>query len=70
MKRESGSERLNSSEAKRFLAKRGCTFQPAKGGHMIVKLGSRRTVLPLHGGRKELGRGLWLSILKDLGLKE
>jgi len=24
----------------------------------------------MHGGRKELGKGLWLSILKDLGLKD
>jgi len=26
--------------------------------------------LPMHGGSKELGKGLWLKILKDLGLKE
>jgi len=27
-------------------------------------------VLPQHGGRKQLGKGLWMKILKDLDLKE
>jgi mRNA interferase HicA len=60
---------VNSSQAKRFLAKQGCTFEPGKGGHLIVRLGDRMTVLPMHGGKKELGKGLWKAILKDLGLK-
>lgn len=61
---------MNSNQAKRLLAKRGCTFESGKGGHLIVRLGSRRTVLPMHGGKKELGKGLWLAILKDLGLRK
>ena len=61
---------MNSSQAKRFLARSGCSFQTTKGGHVIVRLGGRKSVLPIHGGNKELGKGLWLSILKDLGLKE
>jgi mRNA interferase HicA len=61
---------VNSGQAKRFLAKRGCTFQATKGGHLIVRHGERKSVLPMHGSRKELGKGLWLSILKDLGLSE
>ncbi|HWT32060.1 MAG TPA: type II toxin-antitoxin system HicA family toxin [Propylenella sp.] len=61
---------MNSSQAKRFLAQHGCTFQATKGGHLIVRCGNRKSVLPMHGGRKELGKGLWLSILKDLGLRE
>ncbi len=61
---------MNSSQAKRFLARHGATFEPGKGGHLIVRLGGRRTILPMHGGKKELGKGLWLSILRDLGLKE
>ncbi len=61
---------MNSNQAKRFLAQQGCSFQAAKGGHLIVRLGSRKSILPMHGGKKELGKGLWLSILRDLGLRE
>lgn len=61
---------MNSGQAKRFLARRGCTFEPGKGGHLIVRRGERKSVLPMHGASKELGKGLWLKILKDLGLKE
>jgi mRNA interferase HicA len=61
---------MKSSQARRFLSAKGCTFEPGKGGHMIVRRGSLKSVLPMHGGRKELGRGLWLKILKDLDLKE
>ncbi len=61
---------MNSSQARRFLAQRGCTFEPAKGGHLMVYRGDRVSVLPQHGGSKQLGRGLWLKILKDLGIEE
>ena len=61
---------VNSSQAKRFLARHGCTFEPAKGGHLMVYRGDRTSVLPQHGGAKQLGRGLWLKILKDLGIEE
>ena len=61
---------MNSSQAKRFLARQGCTFEPAKGGYLLVRRGKMTTVLPQHGGRRDLGKGLWNSILKDLGLKE
>ena len=61
---------VNSSQAKRFLAKHGCTFEPAKSGHLMVYRGDRTSVLPQHGGSKQLGRGLWLKILKDLDLSE
>ena len=61
---------MNSSQAKRFLAKQGCTFEPGKGGHLIVRREGRTTVLPQHGGNKEIGKGLWHKILKDIGLKE
>ena len=36
---------------------------------IVVKRGDRRTELPMHGGGKELGKGLVHRILKDLGLK-
>jgi mRNA interferase HicA len=61
---------MNSSQAKRFLSKKGATFVSGKGGHLIVTLNGRRSVLPQHGGSKELGRGLWLAILKQLDIKE
>jgi mRNA interferase HicA len=61
---------MNSAQAKRFLAKRGATFAPGKGGHLIVTLNGRRSVLPQHGGSKELGKGLWLAILKQLAIRE
>jgi mRNA interferase HicA len=60
---------MNSDQFRRYLAKQGCTFEPGKGGHLIVRRGDRRSVLPQHGGRKELGTGLVNAILKDLGLK-
>ncbi len=61
---------MNSAQAKRFLAKRGATFAPGKGGHLIVTLNEKRSVLPRHRGSKELGKGLWLAILKQLDIKE
>lgn len=61
---------MNSSQAKRFLAKKGAKFSPGKGGHLIVELNGRRSVLPQHGGSKDLGTGLWRAILKQLDIKE
>jgi mRNA interferase HicA len=61
---------VNSAQARRYLARKGATFTPGKGGHLIVSLDGKRSVLPQHGGSKELGKGLWLSILKQLGIEE
>jgi mRNA interferase HicA len=62
---------MNAQELKRHLASEGCHFETKKGGsgHIVVKRGDRRTELPMHGSRKELGKGLVHRILKDLGLK-
>jgi mRNA interferase HicA len=62
---------MNAQELKRWLAKQGCTFETKVSGHghLVVKLGDRRTELPMHGARKELGPGLVARIKKDLGLK-
>lgn len=60
---------MNSNQAKRYLAKQGCRFEAGKGGHLIVRLGGKTSVLPMHGSKKELGKGLWKAILEDLGLK-
>jgi hypothetical protein len=40
-----------------------------QGGHQIVRLGPKMSVLPMHGSSKELGTGLVNRIKKDLGLK-
>ncbi|MYE00601.1 MAG: type II toxin-antitoxin system HicA family toxin [Alphaproteobacteria bacterium] len=62
---------MNASELRRWLRKRGCTFETHKGGsgHLTVRRGSRTSQLPVHGARKELGKGLVAKIKKDLGLE-
>ena len=62
---------MNAQELKRWLAKQGCTFEPKRGGggHIVVRRGDRRSEIPMHGSRKELGTGLVNRILRDLGLK-
>ena len=61
---------MNAQELRRWLAKQGCSFESHKGGsgHLTVKLGRKRSQLPMHGGRK-LGKGLVNKIKRDLGLK-
>ena len=58
---------MNASRFRRYLAKRGCTFEEGKR-HTIVRLGDRMAALPRHGGSKQLGTGLINAIKKDLGL--
>jgi mRNA interferase HicA len=60
---------LTSQEFKRWLAKRGCKFEPTKSGHLIVRRGRFSSVLPMHGKNKELGTGLVEAIKKQLDLK-
>jgi mRNA interferase HicA len=62
---------MNSNQFKQWLAKRGCSFETkrAGSGNLIVRLGDRKSELPIHGGGKELGAGLVNKIKKDLGLK-
>ena len=60
---------MTSGDFKRWLQALGCTFEPGKGGHLIVHRGDRMSVLPMHGKRKELGTGLVDAIKRDLGLK-
>ena len=52
---------MTSTGFKRWLEKHGCTFEPGKGGHLRVRLGSRFWGAP----------DAWLAeqIKKDLGLK-
>lgn len=60
---------MNSRQFKTWLAKQGCTFEPGKSGHLGVRRGKLKSVLPMHGGRKQLGKGLVSKIKKDLGLQ-
>jgi mRNA interferase HicA len=45
---------MNSGQAKRYLARKGATFSPGKGGHLIVTLNGKRSILPQHGGSRKL----------------
>jgi len=56
------------AEFKRWLEQQGCTFEPAKGSHLKVRLGGKRSTLPMHG-KKDIGKGLENAIKKQLGLK-
>lgn len=62
---------MNSKQLKKWLAEQGCTFETKKSGsgHLIVRRGERKSELPMHGGNKELGKGLVEKIKKDLDLK-
>lgn len=60
---------MTSRELYRWLAAQGCTFQTTKGGHKKVFLGTRQSVLPMHGKSAEIGTGLFNAIKKQLGLK-
>jgi mRNA interferase HicA len=62
---------VNSRELKRWLAAQGCTLESKKpgSGHLIVRRGKRKSELPMHGGKRELGLGLVNKIKRDLGLK-
>jgi mRNA interferase HicA len=62
---------VNASELKRLLARQGCIFENHKGGsgHLTVIYRGRKSQLPMHGGKKELGTGLVNKIKKDLGLE-
>jgi mRNA interferase HicA len=59
---------MNSKEFKRWLAKKGATFQSGKGSHLKVFLNGRQSVLPMHA--RELKKGLVEAIKKQLGIKE
>jgi mRNA interferase HicA len=63
---------MNAAEFKKQLRAQGCTFETKKGGsgHIVVRRGDKVTDLPMHGSRKELGKGLVNAILKQLGLKQ
>ena len=61
---------MNSNQFRLWLRRQGRTFEPHEGGsgHVTVWRDGRKTQLPMHGGSKELGKGLVAKIKKDLGL--
>jgi len=61
---------VNSDQFRRWLAKRGCTFEPGRGGHLTVRRGDRIASLPRHGGAKQMKKGLMLGIKKELGIDD
>jgi predicted RNA binding protein YcfA (HicA-like mRNA interferase family) len=46
----------------------GAEFREGKGSHLIVMLGGRQSVLPMHSG-KDIGIGLLRSIERHLGVE-
>jgi mRNA interferase HicA len=60
---------VTSSELRRWLRKQGCTFEPGKGGHLLIRLGDRKSVLPMHGSEHELPKWIVEAIKKQLGLR-
>jgi mRNA interferase HicA len=60
---------VNSSQFRRYLAKRGCTFEEGKK-HTLVHRGERMAALPRHGGSKQLGTGLIEAIRKALEIED
>lgn len=54
-------------EFKRYLAEQGATFDEG-GKHTKVYLNGKQSTIPRHKG-KEIGEGLRLAILKQLGIK-
>ena len=60
---------MNSGQFKRWLGKQGCSFEPGHGGHLVVLRGNKKSVIPMHGSRHELPKGLVEGIKKTLGLK-
>jgi mRNA interferase HicA len=62
---------MNTDQFRRYLAKQGTTFEPqsGKGGHILCRRNGKTSVLPQHGGSKQLGTGLMRKIKKDLGIE-
>ncbi len=56
------------SEFIKQLKGKGVTFSKGKGGHMKATYMGNKSVVPNHGS-KEIGEGLRLAILKQLGIK-
>lgn len=62
---------MNSDQFIRFLRKQHGVQIVHKGGRhpKLAILGDRKAVVPTHGGRKQLGKGLMRAIMRDLGIE-
>ncbi len=60
---------MTAAQFRRWPARQQCSFAAGKGGHLMVRRVDRKSVLPMHGSRRELGTGLVEKIKRDLGLK-
>jgi mRNA interferase HicA len=63
---------VNSSQFERWLKKQGIVVTlHHSGSHRGLKnpATGQTSILPWHGGRKQIGKGLQEQIKKDLGLK-
>ena len=54
---------------KRWLGKQGCSFESGHGGHLIVRRGDKKSVLPMHG-KRDMKKGTMEAIKKNLGLTD
>ena len=61
---------MTSNQARRWLKEQNIDMRPGKGGHLKLKnpANGRASILPVHGSRQEIGKGLWEKIKRDLGL--
>ena len=61
---------MNAKQLLRRLQQLGAVVEPSrgKGGHQLVEFHGRITFVPVHG--RELPKGTFHKILKDLGLKK
>lgn len=59
---------MKSSELHRKIKKHGWQFVKAEGSHYIYEKDSKRFPVPFHGA-KEMGKGLVVKIVKEMGLK-
>ena len=62
---------MNTGQFVRWLRrKHGVQFESKGGRHpLLARLGDRKSVVPTHGGEKQLGKGLMTKIMRDLGIK-
>jgi len=59
---------VTAGELRRKLARLGCTFEQGTR-HLVVFCQGRRSLIPRHPG-KEIKKGTYRDILKQLGIKE
>ncbi len=64
---------MNSRQAERWLRKQGIIVFPQRSGTghkgLFNPVNGKVSELPMHGSRKQLGKGITEKIKKDLGLK-